>query len=498
MPPPFVSPLSVSPQSARGTSPSPSGRTTTSTRPRRAATASTRAPASTSPAAMSEDADLEERMSDGSGELTMACGRRSASPATGGGGGGGGGMAGAKDFTSLPLKPDHAARPLWVCPDGRIILETFSPAYRAATDFLVAVAEPVCRPATLHEYMLTPHSLYAAVSVGLDAGTVAAVLDRLCKTALPPAVGAFIAACTGNFGKVKLVLKQGRFWVESPHPAILRELLDDAVIADARVVREEDGNGNGNGGGGGGGGGGAQPAGGFALITDAPADVAGPAIAADVVQAMDEAAAADAAATKADGGDAPPPPPRPPALLPATSHPAPPPPRDLVAFEIDPAKVEHVKARCLPGGLNYPMLEEYDFRADTANPDLEIALRPGVQHRPYQDKAMDKMFGNGRARSGVIVLPCGAGKSLVGITAAARVRKSVLVLVTNNVSVDQWKHQVRGGLEQKTWGRWGMGDVPPSPPPLPLPLFLLNPSSCLLFPPLLASSVQAVDQLAGP
>jgi len=48
-----------------------------------------------------------------------------------------------------------------------------------------------------------------------------------------------------------------------------------------------------------------------------------------------------------------------------------------------------------------------------------------------------------RARAGIIVLPCGAGKSLVGITAAARIRKSVLVLVTNSVSVDQWKHQFK-------------------------------------------------------
>jgi len=89
------------------------------------------------------------------------------------------------------------------------------------------------------------------------------------------------------------------------------------------------------------------------------------------------------------------------------------------------------------------MLEEYDFRNDAANPDLAISLKPGVQHRPYQDKAMAKMFGNGRARSGVVVLPCGAGKTLVGVTAAARIRKSTLVLVTNQVSVDQWRHQFR-------------------------------------------------------
>jgi superfamily II DNA or RNA helicase len=51
------------------------------------------------------------------------------------------------------------------------------------------------------------------------------------------------------------------------------------------------------------------------------------------------------------------------------------------------------------------------------------------------------MFGNSRARSGIIVLPCGAGKSLVGVSAAARIKKSTLVLCTNAVSVDQWKYQ---------------------------------------------------------
>ena len=47
-------------------------------------------------------------------------------------------------------------------------------------------------------------------------------------------------------------------------------------------------------------------------------------------------------------------------------------------------QVEHVKARCLPGGLNYPMLEEYDFKNDRINPHLPIELKPSVEHRPFQ------------------------------------------------------------------------------------------------------------------
>jgi hypothetical protein len=56
-----------------------------------------------------------------------------------------------KDFSGMELKPDHRNRPLWVCPDGRIFLETFSPVYRQACDFLIAVAEPVSRPELIHE-----------------------------------------------------------------------------------------------------------------------------------------------------------------------------------------------------------------------------------------------------------------------------------------------------------------------------------------------------------
>ncbi|XP_060206979.1 general transcription and DNA repair factor IIH helicase subunit XPB1 [Lycium barbarum] len=50
---------------------------------------------------------------------------------------------------------------------------------------------------------------------------------------------------------------------------------------------------------------------------------------------------------------------------------------------------------------------------------------------------------SGRARSGIIVLPCGAGKSLVGVSAASRIKKSCLCLATNAVSVDQWAFQFK-------------------------------------------------------
>lgn len=79
----------------------------------------------------------------------------------------------------------------------------------------------VCRPESMHEYNLTPHSLYAAVSVGLETETIINVLDRLSKTKLANEILTFIRASTLNYGKVKLVLQKNRYFVESPHPEVI-------------------------------------------------------------------------------------------------------------------------------------------------------------------------------------------------------------------------------------------------------------------------------------
>lgn len=113
----------------------------------------------------------------------------------------------------------------------------------------------------------------------------------------------------------------------------------------------------------------------------------------------------------------------------------------LNSFEIYRQKVGLVKKQCTL--LDYPLLEEYDFRNDTINDKLDIDLKPTTLIRPYQSKALSKMFGNGRARSGMIVLPCGAGKTLVGITAACTIQKSTLVICPNDLSVNQWRREFK-------------------------------------------------------
>ena len=59
--------------------------------------------------------------------------------------------------------------------------------------------------------------------------------------------------------------------------------------------------------------------------------------------------------------------------------------------------------------------------------------------RDYQSKAVEKFWQGG---SGVVVLPCGAGKTIVGAAAMATAKTNTLILVTNTVSARQWKTEL--------------------------------------------------------
>lgn len=63
----------------------------------------------------------------------------------------------------------------------------------------------------------------------------------------------------------------------------------------------------------------------------------------------------------------------------------------------------------------------------------------GWELRSYQREAAESFWHGG---SGVVVLPCGAGKTIVGAAAMAQARATTLILVTNTVSARQWKAEL--------------------------------------------------------
>lgn len=101
-------------------------------------------------------------------------------------------------------------------PDGHIFLEAFSPVYKYAQDFLVAIAEPVCRPTHVHEYKLTAYSLYAAVSVGLQTSDITEYLRKLSKTGVPDGIIQFIKASEAKTGSF-VVLPNVVLWGQVLH-----------------------------------------------------------------------------------------------------------------------------------------------------------------------------------------------------------------------------------------------------------------------------------------
>jgi len=73
--------------------------------------------------------------------------------------------------------------------------------------------------------------------------------------------------------------------------------------------------------------------------------------------------------------------------------------------------------------------------------------------RPYQSEAVDNFWHGG---SGVVVLPCGAGKTLVGAAAMAKSGTTTLILVTNTVSARQWRDELlaRTSLTEEEIGEY--------------------------------------------
>ena len=87
--------------------------------------------------------------------------------------------------------------------------------------------------------------------------------------------------------------------------------------------------------------------------------------------------------------------------------------------------------------LGWPAEDHAGYVDGEAHP---IALvESDWQVRPYQREAADSFWHGG---SGVVVLPCGAGKTLVGAAVMARAQATTLVLVTSTVAARQWKDEL--------------------------------------------------------
>src|SRR3954453_11351815 len=106
---------------------------------------------------------------------------------------------------------------------------------------------------------------------------------------------------------------------------------------------------------------------------------------------------------------------------------------DTVA--VHPSERGHLKQVLLK--LGWPAEDLAGYVDGEAHPI--VLEQSGWELRPYQGQAADGFWHGG---SGVVVLPCGAGKTIVGAAAMAKAAATTLILVTNTVSARQWRDEL--------------------------------------------------------
>ena len=243
--------------------------------------------------------------------------------------------------------------PLIVQSDKTILLEVDSPIYQDARDALARFAELEKSPEHIHTYRLTALSLWNAAAAGLTAPKILDDLTRFAKYPLPDNVRVDIAEAIARYGRVKLILEDGKLLLVSDDLALMTELARHKLIA--------------------------------------------PIVRAKLTPTKFEIAIADRGRIKQ--------------ILLQVGYPA----EDLAGY-VEGTRLEiSLREHCV--ATNDPFI---------------------LRH--YQTEAAEVFHAGGSATggSGVIVLPCGAGKTIVGLAAMQKLQTATLILTTNTVAVRQW------------------------------------------------------------
>jgi DNA excision repair protein ERCC-3 len=193
--------------------------------------------------------------------------------------------------------------------------------------------------------------LYAAVSIGLQTSDLIAMMERLCKHDLPEAIIKNVEICTLSYGKVKLVLKHNRYFIESAHSDVIQKLLKDEVIQGCILDENSE----------------AKPDDKVAAPEEKRARVesvvantvveTSTVVEEDIDNFYDKIMGDDQEDENAEAIRT----------------------LQVLTFEIKPNTIETVQKRCIE--MDYPLLAEYDFRNDSFNPNLGIDLKPSTKLR---------------------------------------------------------------------------------------------------------------------
>jgi DNA excision repair protein ERCC-3 len=268
--------------------------------------------------------------------------------------------------------------PLIVQGDRTILVEVDNPRYEPARDAIAPFAELVKSPEHIHTYRLTPLSLWNAAAAGLAAEAMIDALKAHAKFAIPANLMLDIREIVSRYGRIRLERATGQ------EIAAITERTGQEFTPSV-------------------------PGLGWLKLVTADRSL------------LDELA-------------------RQPKI------------RELLGESIAPGcrLVDPGNRGVLKQALIHLGYPAQDVAGYTDGAPLPMALRPitrqGIPFAPrdYQKDAAAIFYAGGDASggSGVIVLPCGAGKTVVGIAAMAMMGRHTLVLTTGVTAVKQWKREI--------------------------------------------------------
>jgi DNA excision repair protein ERCC-3 len=133
---------------------------------------------------------------------------------------------------------------------------------------------------------------------------------------------------------------------------------------------------------------------------------------------------------------------------------------DALTLAVDPIHRGDIKRELLRAG--FPVIDVVGYHVGqplpTSSSSVEGSKMSKLSLRDYQLEAVNQFYQDGATDrgSGVIVLPCGSGKTMVGIAAMVRMNCETLILTSNVTSVKQWKREIleRTNLQSEWIGEY--------------------------------------------
>ena len=301
------------------------------------------------------------------------------------------------------INPNQLTNPLIIQSDKTLLLDVHAPRANECRDALIPFAELERSPEHLHTYRLSSLSLWNAASAGFSPEDAVKVLHEFARYEVPQSVEMWIKETAGRFGKLRLIPAPS---VEVPLKADLN-CSGNVNVTDSRTVKEEY----------------------LYLVTDYPL----------VYKEISSNPIMKKLLTQAAYSDS------------ENLH-----LKDENGQEIDFHVTENEKKYCFMlsltdrGTVKQNLLKlGWPVKDDVPLVDgekLAVNLREitasgkPLSIRGYQREAARALVGNKGPGTGfgTIVLPCGAGKTVVGITIMDLLKTSTLIITTNISAVHQW------------------------------------------------------------